>query len=249
VPRRQSGRVEVRRLLLVDHYRMVTEALASRLSAAPDLWVAGSYRADDPQLPEIVGLLRPDVIIIDVTPFGRTIGEAVMRLLAAWPPARVVVVSGDRDTSHAVDAARAGAVAWVSREQAVEELEAVVRWVCRGHAWFPPEMLGAILSELRNDVRRAREESDPLAVLSPRERDVLAGMAEGKRGRQIAEELMISTETVRTHTRSIFSKLDVHSRLEAVRVARAAGLGPPRRPVDDDGADLVRFRQNGQGAR
>jgi two-component system, NarL family, response regulator LiaR len=121
--------------------------------------------------------------------------------------------------------------------------------VCRGHAWFPPEMLGAILSELRDDVRRAREEGDPLAVLSPRERDVLAGMAEGKRGRQIAEELMISTETVRTHTRSIFSKLDVHSRLEAVRVARAAGLGPPRRSGDDDGADLVRFRQNGQGTR
>jgi NarL family two-component system response regulator LiaR len=247
-PPRHSDRVEVRRLLLVDHYRMVTEALASRLSAAPDLWVAGCYRADDPQLPEIVGLLRPDVIIVDVTPFGRAIGEAVVRLLAAWPPARVVVVSGDRDTSHAIDAARAGAVAWVSREQAVEELEAVVRWVCRGHAWFPPEMLGAILNELRDDVRRAREEGDPLAILSPRERDVLASMAEGKHGRQIADELMISTETVRTHTRSIFSKLDVHSRLEAVRVARAAGLGP-RRPADDGGADLVRFRQNGQGPR
>jgi len=69
-------------------------------------------------------------------------------------------------------------------------------------------------------------------VLSPRERDVLASMAEGKRGRQIAEELLISTDTVRTHTRSIFSKLDVHSRLEAVRVARAAGLQlPERSPV------------------
>jgi two-component system nitrate/nitrite response regulator NarL len=93
-------------------------------------------------------------------------------------------------------------------------------------------MLGEILRELRDDVRRAREDSDPLDVLSPRERDVLASMAEGKRGRQIAEELLISTDTVRTHTRSIFSKLDVHSRLEAVRVARAAGLRlPERSPV------------------
>ena len=93
-------------------------------------------------------------------------------------------------------------------------------------------MLGEILRELRDDVRRAREDSDPLDVLSPRERDVLASMAEGKRGRQIAEELLISADTVRTHTRSIFSKLDVHSRLEAVRVARAAGLRlPERSPV------------------
>jgi DNA-binding NarL/FixJ family response regulator len=241
--------MEVRRLLLVDHYRMVTEVLAARLSAAPDLWIAGCYRADDPQLPEIVGVLRPDVIIVDVTPFGRAVGETVLRLLAAWPPARVVVVSGDTDTAHPVEAARAGAVAWVSREQGVDELEAVLRWVCRGHAWFPPETIGTILRELRDDVRRAREEGDPLDVLSQRERDVLASMAGGKSGRQIAEELMISTETVRTHTRSIFSKLDVHSRLEAVRVARAAGLGPPGRPAAGNGADSARFHPNGRDSQ
>ena len=69
-------------------------------------------------------------------------------------------------------------------------------------------------------------------MLSPRERDVLLSMMDGKRGRQIAQDLLISTDTVRTHTRNIFAKLDVHSRLEAVRVARAAGL---RRPRDESG--------------
>jgi two-component system, NarL family, response regulator LiaR len=221
--------MEVRRLLLVDHYRMITEALATRLSAAPDLWVAGCYRHDDPQLPEIIRWLRPDVILIDVTPFGHAVGEVLLTLRAAWPHAGVVVISGDTSTAHAVEAARAGAAAWVPKEQGADELEAVLRGVCRGHAWFPPEMLGEILRQLRDDVRRAREDGDPLDVLSPRERDVLASMAEGKRVRQIAEELLISADTVRTHTRSIFSKLDVHSRLEAVRVARAAGLGIPER--------------------
>ena len=66
-------------------------------------------------------------------------------------------------------------------------------------------------------------------MLSPRERDVLLSMMDGKRGRQIAQDLLISTDTVRTHTRNIFAKLDVHSRLEAVRVARAAGLRAPER--------------------
>src|SRR5215469_5844616 len=224
-----SGLVDVRRLLLVDDYRMVSEALASRLSAAPDLWVAGCCTTDDPQLPEVVRWLRPDVILIEVEPLGFAVGEVLQRLRAAWPAAHVVVVSGDHDVAHAVEAARAGAAAWVSKEQGADELETVLRGVCQGHSWFPPEMLGEILRELRDDVRKAREDSDPLDVLSPRERDVLASMAEGKRGRQIAEELLISADTVRTHTRTIFSKLDVHSRLEAVRIARAAGLRPPGR--------------------
>ena len=166
----------------------------------------------------------PDVILIEVEPLGFAVGEVLHRLRAAWPAAHVVVVSADEDIAHAVDAARAGADAWVSKKQGADELETVLRGVCQGHSWFPPEMLGEILRELRDDVRRAREDSDPLDVLSPRERDVLASMAEGKRGRQIAEELLISADTVRTHTRSIFSKLDVHSRLEAVQ--RRARRGP-----------------------
>jgi two-component system nitrate/nitrite response regulator NarL len=114
----------------------------------------------------------------------------------------------------------------VDKKQGAAELESVLRGVCRGESWFPPKMLGEILRALRSDVTRAKEDADGLDMLSPRERDVLRGLVEGKRGGQIAEELMISTDTVRTHTRNIFAKLDVHSRLEAVRVARAAGLRP-----------------------
>ena len=136
----------------------------------------------------------------------------------------MVVLSADHNIAHAVEAARAGVAAWVAKEQGAAELETVVRGVCQGYSWFPPDMLGAILRELRADVSRAREHDDLLDVLSPRERDVLLSMMDGKRGRQIAQDLLISTDTVRTHTRNIFAKLDVHSRLEAVRVARAAGL-------------------------
>jgi NarL family two-component system response regulator LiaR len=112
----------------------------------------------------------------------------------------------------------------VAKEQGAAELETVLRGVCEGKSWFPPDMLGEIVRELRGDVLRAKEHEDLLDVLSPRERDVLLSMMDGKRGRQIAQDLLISTDTVRTHTRNIFAKLDVHSRLEAVRVARAAGL-------------------------
>jgi NarL family two-component system response regulator LiaR len=242
--------MDVLRLLLVDDYQMVTEALASRLSTAPDLWVAGCCRTDDAQLPEIVRWLRPDVILIEIEPLGSAVGEVLQRLRASWPATHVVVVSADHDIAHAVNAARAGADAWVSKQQGADELETVLRGVCRGHSWFPPEMLGEILRELRDDVRKAREDSDPLDVLSPREREVLVSMAEGKRGTQIAEELQISADTVRTHTRSIFSKLEVHSRLEAVSVARAAGLRPREQPgVPGAPQAAAAFRPTGLGRR
>jgi DNA-binding NarL/FixJ family response regulator len=224
MPTGQSEPMNPVRLLLVDDHLMVTEALASRLSTAMDLWVAGRCTTADPNLLDIVRGLRPDVITIEVEPLGPAVGEVLRSLVAARPEARIVVLSSDHNLGHAVEAARAGVAAWVAKEQGAAELETVLRGVCEGKSWFPPDMLGEIVRELRGDVLRAKEHEDLLDVLSPRERDVLLSMMDGKRGRQIAQDLLISTDTVRTHTRNIFAKLDVHSRLEAVRVARAAGL-------------------------
>jgi two-component system, NarL family, response regulator LiaR len=218
--------VGVIRVLVVDEHQMVAEALAARLSAAPGLWVAGCATTSDPRLPEKARWLRPDVIVIDVEPFGFAVGEVLKGLAAAWPPAHAVVVSPGSNISQGVAAARAGAAAWVSTDQGADDLETVVRGVCSGRAWFPPEILGEILRGLLQGRGQPREATGSLDTLTPRERDVLACMVEGKKGREIAAELVISMDTVRTHTRGIFSKLDVHSRLEAVSVARAAGLRP-----------------------
>lgn len=227
----QSGRMNPVRLLLVDDHLMVTEALASRFSAVTDIWVAGRCATADPSLLDIVRGIRPDVITIEVEPLGSAIGAVIRQLMAARPEAHIVVLSSDHSVAHAVEAARAGVSAWVAKEQDAAELETVVRGVVEGKSWFPPEALGEILRQLREDIRRVNEHDDVLDLLSPRERDVLLSMMEGKRGRQIAQDLMISTDTVRAHIRNIFAKLDVHSRLEAVRVARAAGLRPPEQPV------------------
>ncbi|GAA2775878.1 response regulator transcription factor [Saccharopolyspora taberi] len=216
--------MNVVRLLMVDDHLMLTEALSVRLSTVPDLWVVGRCELTDPRLPEMVRRLRPDVITIDVEPAGTAAGELIRGLQRERPDVRVVVLTGKHDPDQAVEAARAGASAWVSKESGVDELTEVLRGVREGHAWFPPELLGAVLGELREDAVRATERSGPLDVLSDRERDVLQGMVSGRRGSQIAEDLKISTETVRTHTRSILAKLHVHSQLEAVSVATAAGM-------------------------
>jgi two-component system, NarL family, response regulator LiaR len=220
---RQAGGMNPIRLLLADDHLMITEALASRLSAAPDIWVAGRCAATDPNLFAIVSGVRPDVIAMEAEPFGSGIGDVVERLAALSPEVRVVILSADRNVGHAVAAARAGAAAWVAKEQDATEFESVIRGVCRGYSWYPPEMLGEILRILRADASR---DGNDLEVLSTRETEVLRAMMTGRRGRQIAGDLHISADTVRTHTQNIYAKLEVHSRLEAVSVARAAGLEP-----------------------
>jgi NarL family two-component system response regulator LiaR len=214
------------RVLLVDDHQMMTEALAARLSAADDLWVAGRCATSDPNLPDVVRSTRPDVITVEVEQLGGRAGELLAELAAARPQARVVVLSADHDPAHAVAAARAGVAAWVAKEQGAAELEVVLRGVVRGESWFPPPLLGPVLAALRADVARARQQHQVLGTLSPREREVLCAMMDGKDARQIARELAISTDTVRTHVRNLFAKLGVHTRLEALRAARAAGLRP-----------------------
>src|ERR1700746_276990 len=105
--------MSVVRVLLVDDLLMITEALAARLSAASDLWVAGRCAATDPSLLDIVRQTRPDVITVEVEPLGDAVGQVLGKVMAAWPRAKVVVLSSDQQVGHAVAAARAGVAAWV----------------------------------------------------------------------------------------------------------------------------------------
>lgn len=216
------------RVLMVDDHEMLTEALAARLSTTPDIWVVGQCTTQDFHPARLVTLLRPDVITIEVTAGGDA-ATLVTRLRSAWPATHIVVLTASRNPEQAVQAARDGADGWVSKESSVETLARVLRCAGRGHACFPPEQLGPILRELRADVARTRRNhghEGPLDALTCRERAVLLGLVKGLSTADIAAELGVAANTVRTHTNKIFSKLNVHSRLEAARVARLAGMRP-----------------------
>ncbi|MGH3521284.1 MAG: LuxR C-terminal-related transcriptional regulator [Mycobacterium sp.] len=227
-----SGVIPVR-VLLVDDQQMLIEALAARLSATPGIVVVGHCTTRDPHPDGLAALLRPDVITIEVAQAGDA-ARLLTLFRTAWPPARFVVLTASRDPEQAVEAARAGADGWVSKESSIDTLTDALRCAGRGHASFPPEQLGRVLGELRADVGRAQRREGPLEVLTPRERDVLMGFAQGQRPAEIAGELGMSAHTVRTHTNKIFAKLGVHSRLEAVTVARGA-LRHSRPPLIDVG--------------
>ena len=209
------------RVLLVDDQQLLVEALAARLSATPDIVVVGHCTTRDPHPDGLATLLRPDVITIEVAQSGDAATLLTM-FRTAWPPARFVMLTESRNPDQAVEAARAGADGWVSKESSIDELTHALRCAARGYASFPPEHLGYILGELRADVGRAQRREGPLEVLTPRERDVLMCFAQGRCPAEIAGELGMSAHTVRTHTNKIFAKLGVHSRLEAVTLAWGA---------------------------
>ncbi|HEY3895765.1 MAG TPA: response regulator transcription factor [Pseudonocardiaceae bacterium] len=209
------------RVLLVDDQQMLIEALAAKLSTTPDIVVVGHCCAGDPHPDELATLLRPDVITIEVAQAPDAV--ALLTLFrTAWPPARLVVLTASRDPEQAADAARAGADGWVSKESSIDALTYALRCASRGHACFPPEHLGHVLQELRADAGRVQSRDGPLEMLTPRERDVVLCLAAGRSPAETADELGMSANTVRTHANKIFAKLGVHSRLEAVAVARGA---------------------------
>ncbi|RZQ60640.1 LuxR C-terminal-related transcriptional regulator [Amycolatopsis suaedae] len=214
------------RVFFVDDQELLAEALAVRLSAAGGVLVVGRAPTTDPGLGDAVSRTRPHVVAVDPSPLGPGAADLLETVTAAMPGCRLVVLTGSSDPVLAATAARAGAMAWVGKDSSAEHLVGVLRGVVAGKAFFAPDLLGFVLGELRNDLTRGRDSGGPLEILSARERDVLLGIVEGKRGSQIAADLFLSVNTVRTHTHNIFSKLKVHSRLEAASLARSAGMRP-----------------------
>jgi NarL family two-component system response regulator LiaR len=224
-----SDGMQIRRVVAVDEHRMFAEALAMTLSGEADVRVVATFSPAEPDLAGKIRTIRPDVVTVDVEPFAvAAAGALIEQLTRRDPELRVIVLTGVREPRLVVEAARAGALAWLSKEAPTIELLATIRAVCAGHARYPTEQLGVVLRELVGELRRAggAADSGPLAALSGQERRILAAMVDGERGPQIAARLHLSVGTVRTHTQNIFGKLGVHSRLEAVTLARRAGLLP-----------------------
>lgn len=218
---------------------MLVDALAERLSVEPDLVV-------DPPRPlqyVVLGLgCDPDVVLVDRASVRARWHQVIEDLLERTDPrsgrTRLVVLAGSDEIDGALDAARAGAAAWLQPGCGADELVQVLRLVGRGHAFYPSAVLGPVLAALYADLHAAPETDGPLATLSLREREVLGCLVEGRNSRTIATVLEMADNTVRTHTARIFRKLGVHSRVEAVRIAHEAGFSPGLpTPVDRRGGD------------
>jgi NarL family two-component system response regulator LiaR len=202
------------RVVIADDHRIVRDGLCYLLDQEPGVEVVGEA-GDGRRALDVVAATRPDVLLLDLYMPGLD-GHAVLAALHDAPgpgkpprPAVVVLTSATED-EHLVRAMRAGATSYLLKTAPAEDVITAVRDAAAGTASLSPELLTRLTHALRRP-----PPPDPLQPLSPREREVLQLIANGRSNRQIARELAIGEQTVKTHVRSILAKLGLQDRVQA----------------------------------
>jgi len=211
-----NGRV---RILLADSHSLFREAVKMALDGQHDLKVVAEAR-DGLQAVAEAERSRPDVALLDAGQPNCDGVRATELIGAKAPDCRVVLVSGDEDQGLLLAAVLAGARGFLTKGSPLEELIGTARGVAGGETRIPPRLLGQLIERL---VRRRNEQDQALkriSKLTRREREVLGLLAEGGDNDAIAQALVISPQTARTHVQNVLGKLGVHSRLEAAALAR-----------------------------
>jgi two-component system, NarL family, response regulator LiaR len=206
------------RVVLVDDHHVVRQGLRTYLESFPDLEVAGEAASGEEVLRSIE-LWLPDVVVIDLLmPGGMDGVETIRRVSQLTPHTQIIALTSYTDDARVIAVLRAGAIGYVRKDAAPDVLLASIRAAARGQSLLDPAVAGAVLQEL------SHEEKPEVATLSVREREVLRCLALGHTNREIAEEMMISPETVKTHVGNILAKLHLVHRTQAVVYALKYGL-------------------------
>ena len=234
------------RIAVLDEHRLFAEALATRLSIEPDLAVIGTAASSGESL-DLFSHNAIDVVTLDLDLAGQD-GLAVgRRLLDRWPDLGIVVVTGAAGDDRVAEAVKMGVRGWVAKQDPIEALLFAVRGAARGETHLQAALMTRVLGALSERGRPSTPETDSIATLTAREVDVLRGLMEGLSRTEVGAMLRISPNTVRTHIHSILLKLNVHSALNAVALARRAGVVGVREGEMIPPNDVRRFIQ-GRGS-
>jgi two-component system response regulator NreC len=205
------------RVLLADDHAMVRKGFRLILEAQPDMEIAGEA-GNGRDAVELAEKLHPDVVVMDVAMPELNGIEATRRLAASSPHTRVLALSMHKDSVYVREILRAGARGYLLKDSIDTDLISAVRAVAKGDGYISPGVSDAVLSDYRRHV------TDPLDLLTSREREVLQMIAESKTNKEIAVSLNLSVYTVEAHRGKIMEKLNLHSTGELVRFAVRHGL-------------------------
>jgi len=209
-------------ILIVDAEQIFAEAVAAKLDAEQDMTVVATCRPGGKEYLE--NARRADVVLLDADLPGDAPNSLCQTLTSLVTPPRVIMLSNYSEPRRIVAALRVGAAAWVRKDESFNHLLRVARGTVRGETWLPPAETGAVVRILMRVQNQQQEQNTLLAALTPREREILACLADGAGRRDVAERLYLSANTVRTHLRNLMAKLGVHSTLEAVAMIRGGEL-------------------------
>ncbi|MGA9623895.1 MAG: response regulator transcription factor [Bryobacteraceae bacterium] len=205
------------RILLADDHAVVRQGFKMILDAQADMEIVGQA-ANGRQAVDLAEQLRPDVVVMDVSMPELNGIEATRRLASSLPHARVIALSMHKDSVYVREILRAGARGYLLKDSGAADLVAAIRAVASGESYLSPAVSNAVLDDYR------RHATNPIDLLTSREREVLQLLAEGKTNKEIAGLLNLSVYTVEAHRGRILEKLNLHSIGELVRFAVRSGL-------------------------
>jgi DNA-binding NarL/FixJ family response regulator len=207
-------------VLLADDHTLVLAGIRGLLTRLAGVEVVGEA-ADGHDTLRLAETLRPDIVLLDIGMPGLNGLEVAQRLNKFDPAIRVIILSMHVTEEYVLRALRAGAAGYLLKDSAVAELEVAIRSVARGETYLSPPVSKRVVDDY---VSRTGGISDPLAALTPRQREILQLVAEGHTSKDIAQRLGLSYRTVETHRNQLMKRLGVADLAGLVRFAVRAGL-------------------------
>jgi DNA-binding NarL/FixJ family response regulator len=219
------------RIVVADDHQVVRTGFAALLDTQPDFTVLGTA-SDGAEAVRMSRELRPDVVLMDVRMPGTDGIEATRQLTGGPDAPRVIILTTFDLDEYVYDALRAGASGFLLKDVTAERLFDAVRVVAAGDALLAPAVTRRLISEFARITPRAGgpagQPAAAVSDLTPRETEVLRLLAEGLSNPEIADRLVVTEETVKTHVSRVLHKLGLRDRTQAVVLAYESGLVTPR---------------------
>lgn len=211
-------------ILIADDHPVVREGLARMIGLEDDLEIVGQA-SDGQEAIDKARALAPRIVLMDVRMAGMDGVEATRQLREVCPDSEVIVLSNYDEDRIVFDALRAGAKSYLLKDVSADRLAEAIRAVAAGKSAMDPAIMNRVVSEFRT-LHKAAE--GPSSRLTPREAEVLQSLVDGLNNQEIADRLVVSEKTVKSHLTSIYRKLDVRDRSQAIVTAVREGLADVR---------------------
>ncbi len=208
-------------IVLADDHRLMRQGLRAMLNDRADFEVVGEV-GDGRAAVKMARELKPDVIIMDIAMNELNGIDAARQIASESPATKVLALSRHSERRFVAEMLAAGASGYILKDSAIEELIEALNVVIGGKTYLSPEIMDVVIDDYVD--RLTRNRTSKISKLTPREREILQLIAEGKSTREIAESLRVSVKTVATHRHQVLEKLSVRSIAELTKFAVREGL-------------------------
>ena len=212
--------MNVTRLLLADDHALVRAGIRALIEKIPNVEVVGEASTGRAAL-ELVKSKLPNLVLMDIAMAELGGLEALPRIMKDFPGVKVIILSAHANEEYVIRALRAGAAGYMLKDAATAELELAVNSVTQDKTYLSPSISRTVINSY---LERVGGELSPLEQLTPRQREILQLIAEGRNTKEIAAELEVSVKTVESHRLQLMERLNIHDVPGLVRYAIRSGL-------------------------